>query len=111
MKLLLDENISYRIVKKIGNHVEDCLHINRSGLKMPATDIEIWEYAKQNDYMIITFDEDFEDISSLYGFPPKVILLRLGNSSTQILADTLLLKISEIEQFNQSKLYGILEIF
>jgi len=32
--------------------------------------------------MIVTKDSDFSDISVLRGFPPKVVLLRLGNCTT-----------------------------
>lgn len=111
MKVLFDENISYRIVKKLTHLFPDCLHISRAGLNMPAPDMAIWKYAKQNDYMIITFDEDFEDLANLYGFPPKIIILRLGNSSTNLVASTLLAKITEIEAFYLSDTYGLLEIY
>lgn len=111
MKLLFDENISYRIVKKIEHKLPNCIHISKTGLKMPAKDIQIWDFAKKNDFVIVTFNEDFEDLSNIYDFPPKVILLRINNPSTQILSDTLLLQLSEIRLFYQSTTYGLLEIF
>ncbi|MEZ4903474.1 MAG: DUF5615 family PIN-like protein [Spirosomataceae bacterium] len=111
MKVLFDENISYRIVKKLTHLFPECLHISRSGLSMPASDIDIWKYAKQNDFMITTFDEDFEDLANLYGFPPKIIILRLGNASTNTVVSTLSAKIKEIETFYLSDTYGLLEIY
>ncbi|MFN8346141.1 MAG: DUF5615 family PIN-like protein [Spirosomataceae bacterium] len=111
MKFLFDENISYRIVKKLAEIIPDCLHVSRTGLEMPPSDANIWKYAKENGFVIVTFDEDFEDLSNLYGFPPKVIILRLGNSSTQSITDAILLKMLDIEQFYVSGSYGLLEIF
>jgi predicted nuclease of predicted toxin-antitoxin system len=49
---------------------------------MDATDNEIWEYARKNNYAIITFDADFYDISIINGHPPKIVWLRTGNIST-----------------------------
>ena len=111
MKLLFDDNISYRIVKMVIGLFPDCLHVSRTGLANPAPDRLIWEYARKQDYIIVTFDEDFENLYNLYGFPPKVIVLRLGNTSTRIIADTLSSKKPEIETFCLSDMYGLLEIF
>jgi predicted nuclease of predicted toxin-antitoxin system len=61
--------------------------------------------------MIVTFDEDFENLSNIYGFPPKVILLRLGNVSTESAMTVLLKQMADIEQFFDSDIYGILELF
>ncbi len=54
MKLLLDANLSWRMVIVLKQHFEDCLHINSIGLAMLAKDVEIWNYAKQNDLIIVT---------------------------------------------------------
>ncbi|WP_428653912.1 DUF5615 family PIN-like protein [Runella sp.] len=109
MKLLFDANLSYRIVKKLEETYEQCLHVTKTGL--PAEDSNIWSWARQNDYIIVTNDEDFYHLSSLYGFPPKVVLIRIGNQSTNQLADLLMLHKEDVEQLWVSKEYGILEIF
>jgi predicted nuclease of predicted toxin-antitoxin system len=49
MKLLFDENISYRIVKKLATQPFSCLHVSRTGLGISPTDIDIWQFAKRND--------------------------------------------------------------
>jgi predicted nuclease of predicted toxin-antitoxin system len=54
-----------------------------------STDKQIWNYAKENDYNIVTFDADFYDLVTLYGHPPKIIWLRLGNTSSRNLATIL----------------------
>ncbi len=46
------------------------------------TDTEVWEFAKLNDFCIVTQDADFAERSRLYGSPPKVVWLRCGNAPT-----------------------------
>lgn len=110
MKLLFDENISYRIVKKLKSSFPDCIHASQTQLKYASPDRSIWEYAKVNGYTIVTFDEDFKDLADLYSFPPKVILLRTGNCSTAFVASLITSRIDEIKQFHSSKTYGLLEM-
>ena len=52
-------------------------------------DFDIWLYAKENDYTIVTFDSDFYDVSITRGSPPKIIWLRIGNTSTNFIANVL----------------------
>lgn len=111
MRLLFDENISYRIVKQLIDIFPESLHVSRIGVSLPISDRIIWEYAKKNDFVIVSFDEDFESLANLYGFPPKVVILRLGNSSTKIIASVLTSKASDIENFYLSDTYGLLEVF
>jgi len=58
----------------------DCQAANRLRL-LAKKDQLLWEYAKDNGFTIITFDEDFEVLSQARGYPPKVILLRPGTLS------------------------------
>lgn len=51
---------------------------------MKATDDPVvWDYAKDNDFMIVSKDVDMHDLSLIFGNPPKVVWLRLGNCSTR----------------------------
>jgi predicted nuclease of predicted toxin-antitoxin system len=111
MKFLFDENISYRILKKISTLAPQSLHVSRIGLTQPASDLDIWNFAKKKGFILVSFDEDFQDLSHLNGFPPKVVLLRVGNSSTQNIAEILFSKWADVEQFYQSETFGLLEIF
>lgn len=62
------------------------MHVREVGLRQ-ASDAAVWEFAKQNDFAVITKDADFHQLSFLCGHPPKVIWIRLGNCATaQILA-------------------------
>ncbi len=91
MKLLLDENVSDLIVYRIIDLYPNSEHVKT--LALTKTDDEIiWEYAKVNDFVIVSKDADFHQRSLLYGHPPKFIYLRMGNSPTskivQILRDS-----------------------
>jgi predicted nuclease of predicted toxin-antitoxin system len=111
LKLLLDANISWRSMAMLKQHFDDCFHVDSIGLKIPAKDIEIWEYAKRHDLIIVSNDDDFLDLSEIKGFPPKVILLKTGNQSRKITED-LLIKIKlQITEFQMFAEYGVLEIY
>ena len=43
----------------------------------------VWEYAKANEYVILCEDDDFLRLQSIFGYPPKIILLKLGNCTNQ----------------------------
>ena len=111
MKLLLDANISWRLTALLENHFQDCIHIDYSGLSSPASDMEIWNFALSNDLVIITNDEDFLNLVNLKGFPPKVVLLRIGNQANTHLAAILIKHREDIQQLYSSAEIGILEIF
>ena len=112
MKLLFDQNISFRIVNKISHHFPESNQVRQLGLE-DSTDIEIWNYAKKNGFTIVTFDTDFFDYSIIKGTPPKVIWLRTGNTSTKNIEKLLLSKKESILEFISSKelnTIGCLEI-
>ncbi len=110
MKLLVDANISWRIKKLLGPEFE-VTHVDNSPLNVPASDNEIWHYARVNDMIIVTNDDDFLNLSLLRGFPPKIILLRLGNQKTQTIADAILHHKATIMSMSTSDEIGILELF
>lgn len=110
MKLLLDANLSYRLVKKLAVAFE-CIHVTRTGLENPAKDIDIWQWAKNNDYLIVTNDDDFYHLANLYGYPPKVILLRMGNQSSTDVLEILLKHQNDIVMLFTSTEYGLLELY
>lgn len=88
LMLLLDQNISFRIVRLLKEVYPGCVHLSRCGLT-DADDPDIWKYARKNSLAIVTFDQDYIDLAALRGKPPCVILLRSGNSSTLALAHLL----------------------
>lgn len=111
MKLLLDANLSYRLVKKLQPVFPECLHVSQTGLPAPAKDLDIWNWAKQNDYaFIVSNDEDFLYLLQRVGSPPKLVLLRTGNQSTQATAEILLNAVKDLEDLIQSDDLEVLEI-
>ena len=85
MRLLFDQNISFRLTKALSAVYPESQQVRTLGLEN-FSDKKIWTFAKENQYSIVTFDADFYDLVTLYGHPPKVIWLRLGNTSTKNLA-------------------------
>ncbi|MBK7969617.1 MAG: DUF5615 family PIN-like protein [Bacteroidetes bacterium] len=75
-----------------------------------ASDLDIWNYAKRHEYCIVTFDSDFIDISVLKGFPPKIIWLRSGNTSTENIAGILLGNQNYIKEFLNNAEVAFLEL-
>lgn len=64
--------------------------MDQTGLPVPAKDIDIWTFAKEKNFIIVTNDEDFLNFLNLKGFPPKVILLRTGNQSNKNICEILI---------------------
>lgn len=98
MKLLFDQNISYRAVRGLKTIFPLAKQIRELNLEN-STDREIWEYAKRDGYTIVTFDSDFYDLTLILGIPPKVIWLRSGNTSTNNLIAILTENQSIITEF------------
>lgn len=71
MKLLLDANISWRLIPRLKIHFDDCFHVDDIGLLSPIKDTEIWTYALVKQLIIVTNDNDFLFFSNLKGFPQK----------------------------------------
>lgn len=110
MKLLLDENISYRVVKSIESHFPGSIQVTKLGSEL-REDYRIFEFAFKNDFSIVTFDEDFYDLQLLKGHPPKIIWLRFGNSSNLKVINKLQESREAIESFLSNPDSGILEIY
>lgn len=109
MKLLLDENISYRILNSLTSIFPGSIHVGKED--SIKSDVEIFQFAKRNDFTILTFDEDFYDLQLMKGFPPKIIWLRVGNLSNLSLLSKIVSKKDEIEAFQVNSEVGILEIY
>lgn len=107
MRLLLDENLSDRIIPRIVDLYPDSLHVKALDL-VSTDDGIIWEYAKINEFTIVSKDADFHQRSILYGHPPKFIYLRIGNSPTSKITQILRDSVGTIAQFEEGKEESIL---
>ena len=82
MKLLFDQNLSPRLVALLVDIFPESVHVRDAGLRT-ADDETVWNYALQQQLVIISKDSDFRQRSFLFGSPPKVVWIRRGNCSTQ----------------------------
>lgn len=78
---------------------------------MLRDDFSIFNYAKQNNMVIVTFDEDFRDLQVVYDYPPKIIWLRMGNTLTLNIMHKLTEKKREILALGDNPDLGVLEIY
>ena len=101
MKLLLDQNLSFKLIHVLQSDACHAIHVNSAELS-GASDQAIWEYAKAHSYTIVSKDSDFMHRAMLYGAPPKVIWLRTGNASTQDILACLQNNWEEITLFEKS---------
>jgi predicted nuclease of predicted toxin-antitoxin system len=107
VKLLLDENLSDRIIPRIIDLYPDSAHVKILALTNTDDSI-IWEYANTNDLVIVSKDSDFHQRSLLYGHPPKFIYLRIGNSPTSKIVQILRDNFDTIILFGNSEVESIL---
>lgn len=111
MKLLVDQNISYRLLQLISNKYHEVHHVKHLDL-INADDHDIFMFARKNKYdAVVTIDDDFVRLLHLCSIPPKVIWIRTGNCSTQFLADILLSKVESISEFVKSDDFVLYEVF
>ena len=89
MKLLLDENLSHRLVPRLQTAYPGSSQITLVGLGS-ADDLVLWRFARENGYVLVTQDNDFLDLAAQHGPPPMVIRLALGNSSNAQVMSALL---------------------
>ncbi len=111
MKLLLfDENLSPRLVDRLADIYPGSVHVSHVGLGN-AFDKAVWDYARQNDFMIVTKDADFSEMSLVSGFPPKIIWIRRGNCSTRDIENLLRESYDAIAALSDDPSLGILTLF
>jgi predicted nuclease of predicted toxin-antitoxin system len=108
MRLIADENISWRLKKLLPEW--EILPSNEIRSSQRLSDLAIWRFAKTNQYTILTFDEDFSDIQNIFSYPPKIIWLRTGNTSTNEIASLLTKHQQDIFSFLSNDELGIFEI-
>ncbi|WP_442932850.1 DUF5615 family PIN-like protein [Microcoleus sp. herbarium13] len=109
MKLLFDENLSPKLSNLLSSQFPGSLHVRDCGLK-GFPDEAIWEYARDRDFVIVSKDSDFYQRSVLYGHPPKLIWLRIGNCTRDELVALINRFQEEIHQFVADPLESVLTL-
>lgn len=111
MKLLLDQNISRRIVPSLSEVFPESTHVAYLEMSEQTTDKDIWQYALDCDYAIVTLDADFHELALLYGAPPLVIWLKCGNQRKEAILDKIMNAKTNIEQAGLNPEIWCLEIY
>jgi predicted nuclease of predicted toxin-antitoxin system len=81
VKLLLDENLFHRLAKALSEIYPGSIALRDCRL-LGASDKRVWQYAIENGFVIVSKDSDFAQRSFLFGAPPRVVWLRIGNCTT-----------------------------
>jgi predicted nuclease of predicted toxin-antitoxin system len=98
MKLLFDQNLSFKLCGQLADLFPGSNQVRQLGLDR-ADDSALWQFAKANGFGIVTQDADFADLAALYGPPPKIIWLRCGNQPTAFVEKLLRHQVESIAAF------------
>ena len=109
MKLLFDENLSPRLVDLLLTLFPESSHVRNVGLAK-ADDDQVWSYAQEHGCVIVSKDSDFHQRSFVLGAPPKVIWIRLGNCTTEDIANLLTQHQTDLEAFQNNPDGAFLEL-
>ncbi len=109
MRLLFDQNLSFRLVQGLADLYPDSLHVRTVGLNV-ANDAGVWDYAGAHGYVIVSKDSDFYLFSLRFGPPPKVVWIRRGNCPTAEIEAILRGHHADIEAFVRDSATALLEL-
>ena len=109
MKLLLDQNLSHRLVSALESSYPGSIHVREFGL-LSAPDDAVWSHAQRHGLMIVTKDSDFHQMSLLRGHPPKIVWIRRGNCTTAEIAEILTIRHADLEGFDRDPAASLLTL-
>lgn len=109
MKLLFDENLSFRLAGELADVYPASAHVRHVGL-LGAPDEVIWNYAAEHGFLLASKDADFYQRSIALGSPPKVIWLRVGNAPTRTIAELLRERYLIIRRFHEDSAAAFLPL-
>jgi predicted nuclease of predicted toxin-antitoxin system len=109
VNLLFDQNISPRILKALSREFSNCQQVRFAGLEN-SSDFEIFLFARDNDFAVVTFDSDFVDLNAMHGTPPKIIYLNTGNLTTKSVSELIINNLLRISHYLNSESDDILEL-
>lgn len=109
MKLLFDENLSPQLAQRLEDLFPSSIHDRDVALKA-ADDPMVWDYARDNGLTLVSKDSDMHQRSFVFGPPPKVIWVRLGNCSTSQVEELLRLHFGAIELFHDDDFASFLSL-
>ncbi|MDP9192779.1 MAG: DUF5615 family PIN-like protein [Acidobacteriota bacterium] len=110
MKLLLDHNISHKLVARLADLFPNSTQTRLLNFGR-TNDPQLWLFAKTHGYVFVTKDSDVAELAILRGAPPKIIWLRMGNCKTVVIERTLRANIRTIADFASDPDRIVLELF
>lgn len=97
MKLLFDANLSPALCGRLADLYTGSVHVAEVGLERSDTDI--WNHAKEHGFTIVSKDSDFEQRALVFGAPPKVVWIRLGNCRSGVVEALLRQRFEDVTAF------------
>jgi hypothetical protein len=70
LKLLFDESLSRKLVVHLAELYPGSAHVRHFDL-LESPDLEIWEFAKISDFVIVSTDADFYELATTIGRLPR----------------------------------------
>jgi predicted nuclease of predicted toxin-antitoxin system len=110
VKLLLDQNLSYRLLAEVEEAFPGSSQVRLLDLDTAADEV-VWQYGKRHGFTIVTKDADFHELAMLYGAPPKIIWLKCGNRSRWYIANLLLKHRRHLDAFGEDPDAAVLELY
>ena len=80
MRFLVDAQLPPALARHLVALGHEASHVADIGL-LSARDRDIWDYAGENDAVLITKDEDFVTLRALNRRGPPVVSVRIGNAT------------------------------
>ena len=96
MKFVVDVNLPPRLCGWLRSRQHEAEHLFDRNL-LTATDTEIWKLARVEALTIFSKDIDFYDRALLYGPPPQIVHVGVGNCSNARLLEYLASHWNDIE--------------
>ena len=109
MKLLFDQNLSFRLIDVIAATFSDSKHVKDFNM-VRAPDIDVWSFAQENGFTVVSKDADFMNLALLRGQPPKLIYIRVGNCTTERIGQLLLDSQMAIQEFLNDPIESVLTL-
>lgn len=109
MKLLLDQNLSYRVLQALEPHFPGSEQVMRLRLDR-VDDLAIWQYAGSHGFTVVSQDTDFRDYPAVHGTPPKLVILRCGNQPNAYIAELLIRHADQLRGLPADPDHAVIEI-
>jgi predicted nuclease of predicted toxin-antitoxin system len=109
VKLLLDENLSRRIVPALQAVWPGSSQVSLLGLE-GATDAQLCTYAAEHGFVLVSKDDDFHRLVAARGYQPRLLHLALGNVSNDAVLAALLDDASRINDAFRDPAVGVVSV-